>query len=102
MSKVLCFVVLLFALQGCASLTEGTTQVVYLTNLPESGCMVQGAYVNPHWNKVQVKKAKEALEIRCEGETKIVESKISSAGITSIFWYCRYLDWSHVEISRRD
>lgn len=86
MKKIFSILALTIALQGCASLTEGTTQIVSLHNLPESGCTVQNVYVNPHWNKVQVKKSKEDLVVQCKGETKYVESSVSSAGLTSILF----------------
>lgn len=67
--------------QGCASLTEGTTQQVAINNLPESGCQVGEAYVTPYWNKIYVDKANEGLTVVCKDETKVIESEVSSKAL---------------------
>ena len=72
---------------GCASLTEGTTQVISVkTDRP---CVAsrgeQKATVTPEWPYLKVSKGYDAITLDCQGKVTVVESKVSGAGLVSVW-----------------
>ncbi len=85
-AKIATSVVLLLS-TGCASLTEGTTQTISVkTDRP---CVAsrgeQTASVTPEWSNLTVSKGFDPITIDCQGKVTVVESKVSGAGLVSIW-----------------
>lgn len=80
-TKLVIILSTLLALQGCATVTEGTKQNITFKNLPESGCQVQEAFVTPNWNTIPVQKSKDDLVIACKDFEKVIPSKVSKNGL---------------------
>jgi uncharacterized protein YcfL len=81
MKTKLAIFITIFILNGCATVTEGSSQDITFNNLPESGCQVGESFVTPHWKTVTVKKSKNTIEVICKDKTKIIESKVSNKAL---------------------